>query len=68
MTAAMEALRAGTRGAVERAGSGSGPVRSRPTRDEGSLAWIADRLVLYHSVLGSSGATHTALLEAPLGG
>ncbi len=34
----------------------------------GVLAWTADRLVLYRSVLGSAGATHTPLLDVPLTG
>ena len=68
LTAAMEALRAGTSGAggAGRVGLGSRPTA--PAGGEGSLAWVADRLVLYHSVLGRGGATHTVLLEAPLGG
>lgn len=33
----------------------------------GSLAWIADRLVLYRSQLGRDGARHTPLFEALLG-
>ena len=68
VAAAMEAFRAGTQttGRAGRVGLGSGPAG--PTAGEGSLAWVADRLVLYRSVLGRGGAAHTALLEAPLGG
>ncbi len=67
VVAAMEAFRAGTRGA-ERAGRvGLGSRSVGPLVGEGSFAWMADRLVLYRSVLGRGGATHTALLEARLG-
>ncbi len=45
---------------------GLGARAVRPAR--GVLAWTADRLVLYRSVLGSAGATHTPLLEVPLTG
>ncbi len=55
------------RGAVPgRVGLGSRPPA--PVDRPEPLAWTADRLVLYRSVLGPSGATHTPLLEAPLGG
>ena len=68
LAAAMEALRAGTSGTggVGRVGLGSRPAA--PAGGEGSFAWVADRLVLYRSVLGRGGAIHTALVEAPLGG
>jgi 2'-5' RNA ligase len=68
MTAAVEAVRAGTSGAAGAGRVGLGSRPAAPARGEGSLGWVADRLVLYHSVLGRGGATHTALLEAPLGG
>lgn len=32
------------------------------------LAWTSDRVVLYRSVLGPRGSTHTELVSAPLGG
>jgi 2'-5' RNA ligase len=32
------------------------------------LSWTSDRLVLYRSVLGPRGSTHTELVSAPLGG
>ena len=68
LTAAIEASRSGASGTARagRVGLGSRPVA--PATGEGSLVWVADRLVLYRSVLGRGGATHTALVEAPLGG
>lgn len=50
------------------AGLGSGPP-APPVRLVGGdpFAWTVDRLVLYRSVLGRTGAQHTPLLEARLG-
>ncbi len=47
---------------------GLGSRLSVPRDRTAPLAWTADRLVLYRSVLGPSGAAHTPLLEAPLAG
>jgi RNA 2',3'-cyclic 3'-phosphodiesterase len=60
------ALQAARRGgpAAPRVGLGS-PLPSMTGDDP--FAWTADRLVLYRSVLGRTGAVHTPLVEAVLG-
>jgi 2'-5' RNA ligase len=46
----------------------SGALRTAATIPGASLAWRADGLVLYRSVLGPGGATHSVVVEAPLDG
>lgn len=45
----------------------AGALREAMARED-RLAWTADRIVLYRSVLGPRGSTHTELASAPLGG
>jgi 2'-5' RNA ligase len=44
-----------------------GALRTAMSADP-RLAWTSDRVVLYRSVLGPRGSTHTELVSAPLGG
>lgn len=53
----------GGTGRIGPVGLGAPPVAART----GAFSWRADRLVLYRSVLGRGGATHTELVAAPLG-
>lgn len=46
----------------------SGALRAAAASPGASLAWRADEIMLYRSVLGPGGATHSVVVEAPLGG